>query len=201
MGVSVVTGTFGDEKWAQLAHDRAFKSVPPEIPWIHSHEKTLHEARNKALNSVETEYVIHLDADDELSPNYVESMKKGEADVRAPIVCYIEGTRSRLWRPHVAGHRGHRCAAECLPYGNWVIVGAMARTQLLKDIGGWRDYQWSEDWAMWLGCYQAGATFEWCSDAVYRAHVRRDSRNRGQPRESRLESHRVIARDYGVPVP
>ncbi len=177
MGVTVCIGTYGDESWIATAQ-RAIRSAETQAPVIHRHSDTLANARNEALGEVETEWVVHLDADDELEPGYIEALNQGTADLRAPAVRYIRGGGASMPRvPRVAGHR-HACTAECLSEGNFICVGALAPTALLREVGGWREYPWSEDWDAWLRCWRAGATVESIPSAVYRAHVRRDSRNR-----------------------
>lgn len=201
--VTVAVATFGESRWERLAYKRAIPSAEAlGVPVIHVHGATLHEARNAAVEQVETEWVIHLDADDELEPGYIDAMASGTADLRAPAVRYVRpGVHDApALLPNVAGH-SHPCTADCLAFGNWLVIGTMVSTELVKDVGGWRDYPWSEDWDLWVRCWQAGATVEPIPRAVYRAHVRRNSRNRGQPRRTRLDAHRLIARANGLPVP
>jgi hypothetical protein len=199
MEVTVAVATFGGPEWQRLAQTRALPSAKAlGVPTVWVHAGTLHDARNEALAKVGTEWVIHLDADDELEPGYITALAAGTADVRAPAVRYVQGNRAgQPAMPKVAGHT-HDCAANCLPYGNWLVVGAAVRAQLLRDIGGWRDFPVYEDWSTWLRCHLAGATFEAIPGAVYRAHVRRGSRNRGRGLNARLEAHRAIARDAGL---
>lgn len=200
MDVSVAVATFGHSWWRQLAQARAIPSATAlDVPVVHAHAATLHEARNAALAHVGTEWVIHLDADDQLTPGYVEAMAAGTADVRAPSVSYIHGGRPRPpGMPRVAGH-AHECVATCLRQGNWLVVGSTVRVDLVREVGGWRDFTWSEDWDLWLRCWQAGATIEAVPQAVYRAHVRPDSRNRGASRAAKLEAHRAIEAANGLP--
>lgn len=193
MDVTVCVGTFGDVKWAYLAHERAIPSV--EVPWIWAHGETLSQARNAALAEVETEWVCFLDADDELTPGYFEAMERGSADVRGPMARYVVGKRKKLWQPRVAGHY-HDCAADCLPEGNWLLVGAVARTDLLKEVGGWDEWPVYEDWALWLKCWKAGASFELIKDAIYQAHARPDSRNRAPSTSFKNDVHREIVEAY-----
>jgi hypothetical protein len=199
--LTVVVGTFGEESWRVLAEQRAIPSARQlGVPVIHHHADTLHDARNGALAQVRTEWVVHLDADDELEAGYLAAMARGSADVRAPAVRYVKGRRLGIARmPAVSGH-AHGCVAECLAYGNWLVVGAAVRTELAR-AAGWRDYPWSEDWDLWARIWQAGATVEAIPEAIYRAHVRPDSRNRSTRGEDRLEAHRAIARANGLPVP
>lgn len=199
--MTIAVGTFGGPEWVRLAETRALPSARAfGVPVVHVHAGSLHEARNGALAKVDTEWVVNLDADDELEPGYLQAMAGGTADVRAPAVRYIRGYGDRSAQPampKVAGH-SHDCEAACLPYGNWLVIGAAARADLVRAVGGWRDFAWSEDWSVWLRCYLAGATFEPVPTAVYRAHVRRGSRNRSVRAETRLEVHRAIARDAGL---
>lgn len=196
MDVTVVIGTFGDDRWRRLAEGRALPSVPDNVPVVLSHAQTLHEARNMGLSKVTSEFVCHLDADDELTPNYFQHMATADGDVRAPAVQYIRhGIEQAPAIPQVWAHN-HECNAECLPNGNWIVVGAVARTQLLRDIGGWTPEPIYEDWALWLRCHLAGAAFSRVPDAVYRAHVRADSRNRGAGRHFKNDWHHTIAATY-----
>ncbi len=199
MDVTVAVATYGDQEWSDLAWRRAVPSAMRlGVPVVHYHGDTLHDARNTALSMVDTEWVCHLDADDELEPGYFTAMGWGTADVRAPSVVYVvNGIPQWPIMPKVSGHR-HRCKPACLTEGNWLVVGSVARTQLLRDVGGWRDFEWSEDWDLWLRCHLAGATIEGVPQAYYKAHVRPDSRNRGASQETRNAAHRAIAQANGV---
>lgn len=197
MEVTVVVATFGGDEWVDLARSRAIPSAEAlGVPVVHAHAGTLSDARNAGLAQVNTEWVCHLDADDELEPGYFDAIASGTADVRAPAVRYVSWTTNRPARvPKVAGHT-HACTAECLVDGNWLVIGSVARTELLRAVGGHMEFDWSEDWSLWLRCHLAGASFEAIPQAVYRAHVRRDSRNRSASAQKRLEVHRQIERAH-----
>lgn len=194
MNVSVVIATYGNESWQELAITRAMPSVPDDVTVVLSHENTLHEARNEGLRHVTTEFVVFLDADDELSPDYFEHMAEGTADIRVPSVSYVRNGRPRP--PiinRVFGH-DHDCNGECLRHGNWIVIGAAAKTHLVRAVGGFHDFPWSEDWATWALCVKAGGTVEAIPEAVYVAHVRDDSRNRAPDRAAKVAAHRAIER-------
>lgn len=205
MDVTVVVATFGDLAWAELARTRALPSARAlGVPVWHEHGETLHDARNQALDAVDSEFVCFLDADDQLERGYFDAMAEGTADVRAPEVRYMIGSTPQPQRVmRVAGHiHSGRCTGECLPYGNWIVIGAVARTTLIREVGGFRDFPVYEDWDLWVRCWQHGATFEQIEGAVYRAHVRRDSRNRGRlSHEAKHAIHQDIARANRLPVP
>lgn len=204
LDVTVVVATYGDVKWYDLAIERAIPSAEAlGVPVVHAHRTTLHGARNAGLDQVRTEWVCHLDADDELTPGYFDAMAQGTADLRAPSVLYVRPIVSdpaAPIMPRVAGHE-HDCTADCLSFGNWLVIGTVARAELLRSAGGWRDFDWSEDWDLWVRAWQAGATIEAIPDAVYVAYVRYNSRNRGRTRRAKLAAHRAIARANGLPVP
>lgn len=192
MDLTVVVATYGEDHWRETAA-RALASAALQANVVYAHGETLARARNEALDSVRSEWVIHLDADDELELGYVEAMAAGTAEVRAPVARYIRAGSERLWRPHVFAH-DHVCQAACLRDGNWVLIGAAVRTEAVREVGGWVDFDWSEDWALWAKLFKAGASFELIEDAVYRAHVRPDSRNRAATAEEKEAAHRAIER-------
>lgn len=197
--VTIAVATYGDQSWQRLAHRRAIPSADAQgVPVVYAHESTLHDARNGALAKVRTEWVVFLDADDELAPGYIEALGEGNADVRAPAVSYVRGGEVKAAKmPRVAGH-DHQCTGNCLPQGNWLVVGAAHRTTLARRIGGWHDYPVYEDWDYWLRCYLSGATFEAIPSAVYVAHVRPRSRNRAPSHALKLATHRKIEAANGL---
>lgn len=197
MDVTVVVATFGGPEWVDLAYSRAIPSAQAlGVPVVHCHAGRLSDARNGGLEEVDTEWVCHLDADDELEPGFFAHIAQGTADVRAPSVRYVGSVMNRPARmPKVSGHT-HDCVADCLVDGNWLVIGSTVRTELVRDVGGHLEFDWSEDWSLWLRCHLAGASFEAIPEAVYRAHVRRDSRNRSADREKRLRVHREIERAH-----
>lgn len=202
MEVTVVVGTYGDHKWQELAKERAVPSACAEdVPVIGVHDDTLHDARNTGLRMVDTRFVCFLDADDELEPGFFDHIDQAGSDLRVPSVRYVENDPYAAPRmPRVSNHT-HHCAAECLIEGNWLVIGTVAPTDLLRKVGGFRDFPMYEDWDLWVRCWRAGATIGAVPAAVYRAHVRRDSRNRQPKRIDRLAAHRAIAEANHLPIP
>lgn len=202
MDVTVVVGTFGAIEWAHLAWERAIPSAEAlGVRVLHAHADTLHEARNAGLAEVQTEWVCFLDADDALEPGYFDAMATGTAQLRAPAVRYVRKSRVGIPRvPKVWGHT-HDCVADCLAEGNWLCIGTVAPASMLRVLGGFHDYPLYEDYDLWARCWKAGATVEAIPQAVYRAHVRNDSRNRAPSQEFKHATHQAIARANGLPVP
>lgn len=199
MDLTVCVGTYGDPDWIERAAVAA-RSCAGQAPVIQVHGKTLAHARNAAVLACDSEWIVTLDADDELEPGYVEALSGSSADLRAPSVRYVKEGRSQApYVPRVAGHK-HECTGECLVDGNWCVVGTMIRRDLLLEVGGWREFDCYEDWDLVLRCWQAGASVEAIPEAVYRAHVRRDSRNRAPSMEEKNAVHREIAAANGLGV-
>lgn len=201
MDVTVCVPTFGGENWIEVAQRAIASAEDQGVPVVHRHGVCLADARNYCAEVVETEWIIYLDADDELAPGYVEAMAAADADLRVPLVQYVQpgGGARRPSMPRVSGHR-HTCTPDCLLEGNWLVVGTAVRAAMARKIG-WRTFYVFEDYDFWVRCWQAGASIEAVPGATYIAHVRRDSRNRRDTVEARNEVHRMIARANGLPVP
>jgi glycosyltransferase involved in cell wall biosynthesis len=203
LDVSVVVPYTG-EPWRTWAHERAIPTAERLGVPVHIGEgDTVAEARNAGLDQVATKWVIHLDADDELPPDYVEQMATGTADVRAPAVSWARRNTRRFTPPAVPkvwGHLHDYCAAECLAYGNYLVVGALVLTELAQRVR-WQEEPVYEDWSFWVRCWQAGATFETIPSAVYMAYSRRGGRNTSLPGPQRYKVHQDIARANGLPIP
>ena len=84
---------------------------------------------------VSTEWVCFLDADDELEPEYFEKMADGSviSACHPFVMCGMEWIQG-VHMPRVAGHE-HVCEASCLADGNWIVIGAVARTYLVYRVG------------------------------------------------------------------
>lgn len=199
MDVTVVVATYGSDEWAARAQT-ALASVPAVVPTVHYHGASLAQARNACVELVSTEWVIHLDADDHLEePGYIEALAAGSADLRAPAVRYVrDGRRQQPYVPKVAGHR-HECQADCLRDGNWLVIGSAVRTEMVRAVGGWREWPVYEDWDLFQRCWLAGATVEAIPNAIYQASVRPDSRNRGPSIEEKNRvHHEIVAANFGA---
>lgn len=202
MDLTIAVATFAGPGWPTIRGaplERALASAHAagavDVVAVHVDEDNLAQARNEALDQVQTEWVVFLDADDELETGYVDAMATGTADVRAPAVRYVQpgGGLTTPRMPKVAGH-AHACAGACLPHGNWIVVGAAVRTDLVRSAGGWWDEPIYEDWSLWWRMWRAGATVEALPAAVYRAHVRPGSRNRAPSMVERNRIHHDIVR-------
>jgi glycosyltransferase involved in cell wall biosynthesis len=177
--ISVVITTYGDEAWRELAWSRAYPSAVAQDPFevIVHHEPNMRigPARNAAALLASGDYLVFLDADDELATDYLDAMREALADQPAwaighPSVRYIINNRARpdLLRP--IGDLRHE---------NFLVVGAAVPRDLFMQVGGFGDYDHGfEDWALWAKCWKAGARIVPVPSATYIAHMDRSSAHR-----------------------
>ena len=190
---TVLIATYGNEAEWDLIGRRALSSVAlaaPEIPVIRMHGPSLHATRNEAARRADTEWLCFLDADDELEPGYFEAMERGDTDLRAPMVRYVTSRFSKAEPRIPAG-------TDDMAEGNRLVIGTLIRKAMFDDVGGFRDWTMYEDWDLWQRCWLADATIGF-TDAVYRANVRRGSRNRA-PNHAEKERARQAIRHANLP--
>ena len=198
MDVTVIVATFGEQKWVDLAQERAIPSVQNQSVkpkrCIYTHGATLSEARNAAAAEADTAWLIFLDADDELAYDYVEQLERKtrmepKADIFVPAVQYV--TPERTEEPTMLG-----------PYPlrdmNYIVIGAPVRKELFDRAGGfWGERAW-EDWSLWLRCEHLGAVLVSAPRATYRAHVTLESRNRRISKPQQLRKDILKAFDEWI---
>jgi glycosyltransferase involved in cell wall biosynthesis len=173
MSFSIVIATHGDSRWETLAMERALPSAMEqgcEVLIGHNADGTRASVRNVLSEEARGDWIITLDADDELAPGYVTAMSNwsNEYALLTPMVQYVKRERAqkpKFW-PEVD-----------LALGNWMVVGTAVPRDLLLEVGGWRAFtssgvlnEW-DDWDLWIRCVQAGAGIVKVPEAVYVAHV------------------------------
>lgn len=198
--VSVIVATFGDEKWTRLAEERALPSARAqsvEVEVIYRHEVSLHQARNFGAGEAQGRYLIFLDADDELSPDYAEKMIDA-----AGSVLVRSDHRHWLFQPATLGVVGEKedpfsvvIPQKHLLDGNFMVIGTMLSKELFEGVGGFADWPLYEDWDLWIRCWRAGAGFKPVPEAVYRVHVTPGSRNMPN-RQTQMKVYNAIRRQY-----
>jgi hypothetical protein len=140
--VTIAVATFGAQAWL----DRALNETIPAarehgVPVVHAHGETLAGARNAALAEVRTRGSSTWTPTTRSSPATSTRWRAARRRARARRPLRARRPPRALWQPRVAGH-SHDCEAACLRDGNWVVIGACVRTELLRSVG-WHDFAWS----------------------------------------------------------
>lgn len=173
MTFSIVIATHGEDKWALLAEERALPSANAqgcEVLMGHDPDGTRASVRNAVSKRANGDWIITLDADDELDEGYVTAMQEA-----AQPGCLLTPRVSEVRKGRGGMARFHREVP--LEQGNWMVVGTAVPRDLFFEVGGWREFfgsgilnQW-DDWDLWIRCTKAGAKIVKVPDAVYIAHV------------------------------
>lgn len=162
MDVTVIVATFGDGDWATCGNTTARRHGA-----THVHGPDLATARNQGAEHATSEWLVFLDADDELLPGYVDAMGRASGDLRAPTLELAY--HDRRFRPDLTKRDIERMNPCC--------IGTAIRRELLLDLGGFPAFEAWEDWGLFLRAVRRGATIEHVPGAVYRSWVRAHSRN------------------------
>jgi len=173
---TVIIATFGDKvRWDKLA-ERAIASAHQQGRYLHqlirSHGSNIQVARNGAVHKATGTWLCFLDADDELEPGYLEAMLAGTGDLRYPRVRYVPYGGDADSAPSRILVKGNTLLDQ-----NHMVIGTLVRREQFLRVGGFPDYPAYEDWGLWLRCWVDGAVLGLVRDAVYRAHMRPNSRN------------------------
>jgi glycosyltransferase involved in cell wall biosynthesis len=173
--VAVVVATFGDmDIWKHFAR-RAYASVrrqtrPPDERVYYHGCANLADARNRAAHSASADWLIFLDADDELDGRYVEAMLAVDGDLRWPSTLGVFEDGTEELEPYLMPETR-------LIEGNHMVIGTMIRREQFLDVGGFRELPVLEDWDLWLRLVLNGGIRRPCPQAIYRYHIRSGSRN------------------------
>ncbi len=198
MTFSIIIASYGTDRWKRLGDRRAYPSAEAqhahEIIRLHEPNGTIAFVRNRAAVRATGDWLVFLDADDQLAPGYIHAMTEFAADnsLLTPRVQYVTKSSRRqeppkFW-PEVP-----------LSTANWMVIGTAIPRTLFHQIGGFddrEDYGAYEDYALWIKATKAGATPVKVPDAVYIAHYEQNSRHREPPHDVRAMWHYAIGRDH-----
>lgn len=162
---TICVGTYGDQFWSDLAHERALVSTidqgAEEVLVHHDPDGQRHWSRNILGEQAVSDYLLFLDADDHLAPGFIDALRA----VAPPPAEKV------LLNPAV-GHahhpEDHACfAPKDLRLGNYMIIGTAVPRELFLEVGGFWDWGGFEDWELWIRCEKAGARVLQVPGAVY----------------------------------
>lgn len=194
INVSVLIATYGSEDWRELAWSRAYPSAAAQsddVQVFHDPEGTIASVRNELASSAKGDWLLFLDADDEIAPGYLDAMAQvgGENVLLTPSVRKVIKGRPQpktFFYPEVD-----------LRYGNWLVVGTLVRRELFVRVGGFEDLPHGfEDFSAWSKCHRLGARVIRVPKAVYIQHVNPNSKHRvgWRDRKWQVETHERVNR-------
>ena len=163
---------------AEVAGRLAERHPDRTIRLIRQANQGLPASRNNAVASTAAEFIVPLDADDKLPPEYVE-LKAAALDAH-PEASIADGDH------HTFG--ADRQLIPHSPYDfvdlartNRIGVAAMFRRRAWEDVGGYNESMCTrngfayEDWDFWLGCAERGHFGIHVPRALFYYRVRPDS--------------------------
>ena len=140
----------------------------------HQHEGAA-VTRNRALNAVRTEWAAFLDDDDEWRPKHVqlllEAAEQSGADVIYPWFDVISSNAFDPW----PGVFGRPFDPDDLRQRNYIPTTVLARTELVRDAGGFEPYgdqteSACDDWGLWRKLLDHGARFHHVPERTWLWH-------------------------------
>jgi len=155
-------------------------------------------ARNRGIREGEGEYVVCLDADDRLHPQFLEKTAHvleadsgGDVGFVAPWLRKF-GQEDEIWRssPFDPVLIGYLC---CVP------VSSLFRRSAWEAVGGYpEEIELAEDWSFWIAVVAAGYRWEVVEEVLYdyRQHGGNKARRTHQHREEVFERLVVANPDY-----
>ncbi|TFH66237.1 MAG: glycosyltransferase, partial [Gemmatimonadales bacterium] len=163
-----------------MAETRALPSAMAqdayEVLTDHDPTGTIASVRNGLAAKAKGEWLLHLDADDELGPGYIQAMQRayeqrrrtdGVPPLLTPAVSYVVKGRRQMPR---------FLPGTDLTKNNYLVVGTLVERNLFLSVGGFSDYPHGfEDWSLWAKCWKAGAKIIQVRRAVYIAYINPDS--------------------------
>lgn len=182
MDIGVAVSTFGSDEW-QARGTKTLRTMldtqtvrPADYITTHM-PKSLGGSRNCSAKYLTSEWIIFLDADDQLDVHYIEFMNRHleqvneETDLVQPstLGVYPDGTEDDY--PVLIPKRN-------LLESNYLVIGSMVRHSMFDEVGQFDlSLPVLEDWDLWIRMFKAGARITACPEAVYRVGVNPDSRN------------------------
>lgn len=117
-------------------------------------------ARNAALSTVHSEFVLFLDADDMLVPDALETLLalSVSREGRNKKVALYYGAHEAFGTTHFV-HRPGRWSVDRLRNSNYIALPALIRADVLRSVGGFAEALEEvgcEDWDLWLSMAERG---------------------------------------------
>lgn len=122
-------------------------------------------ARNYGAKHASGKYLVFLDADDKLSPEYVSDCMKALADNPSADFAY---TDMQMFGRETHIHKAMPFDAEYLKReGNYINIAALVDKHKFIEVGGFKKLPAFEDWDLWLRMVMSGSVGAYVSKPLY----------------------------------
>lgn len=138
--------------------------------------------RNQGALLASSDHLLFVDADDCLDEHFIESMVKTKQETKADII-YPNVLLWSSWHKEVKlKNAWHESAEEITRKNmfdaNQIVVSSLVPKKLYFQVDGTPNYPILEDYALWMECLRAKATFAKSAAAVLRYRQRQKSKLR-----------------------
>jgi teichuronic acid biosynthesis glycosyltransferase TuaG len=126
------------------------------------------KARDIGVKNTDGYFIMFLDGDDKIAPDYIEKGIRANADiVYSDVLTWFEyeGTKSqkdnKLYKPP------SRMTVAKMWKHCQILVSSIMTRKVYDDIGGFRNFPIFEDWDFWLRCMARGYKFKKFNSLFY----------------------------------
>lgn len=138
-----------------LSVAQAFAASHPEVKVFHQCNEGVSSARNHAIRESAGEWILPVDADDKISPTYIEHAMEQIADDVRVIGCKAEffGAKSGEWKlPDFS--------VDLLARKNMIHISSLFRRRDWTVVGGFcQEDIYREDWDFWISIFETGGRY------------------------------------------
>jgi glycosyltransferase involved in cell wall biosynthesis len=166
---------------------RAWAAREPRLDFLRVSGRGMAAARNAGIMALgDCEWVVHLDGDDWLDPNFIAEASKHAPGHDAVVTSIVRVGKTRPTMPAPATLAGmlERCTLHSC---------AMFRRDALVEVGGFRsDLGGDCDWGLWVELLARGVRIAYCPTTAYHYRRREGSLTQTETAADRSRHHALI---------
>ena len=172
---------------------RLFELQDTRFRYLKKENGGLPSARNLGINHAAGTFILPLDADDRIHPDYIAAALRvlQSNDQIAVVYCKARlfGAVNRRW--HLPAFSPERLSKD-----NIVFCSAVIRKDMLDQVGGYdeRLIYGKEDWDLWIGIHTSGGQFYRINRVLFFYRIKKQSmiNNFRKNYENNFYTHSII---------